>query len=51
MDFIFWSSMAQNAPKLVVVSYDIACQWSCNLRAHCDIYGNQFGLPDPYVGC
>lgn len=28
MDYFFLASLSQNAPTKVVVSYDIACQWS-----------------------
>lgn len=48
MDFSFQSSIGYNAPKLLVVSYDIACQWSRDLRGRCRLY-KEFGLPDPFV--
>lgn len=38
MDYIFISSLAQNAPQCVIVSYDIACQWSKNLHTRVDTY-------------
>ncbi|TDL14398.1 hypothetical protein BD410DRAFT_734138 [Rickenella mellea] len=31
MDYIFWSTMKDDRPHRVVISYDIACQWSVNL--------------------
>ncbi|KAG6871822.1 hypothetical protein C0992_010288, partial [Termitomyces sp. T32_za158] len=40
--------MAQNAPNKLIISYDIACQWSRNLRARCNIYGTSFGLCNPF---
>ncbi|KAF8066722.1 hypothetical protein FPV67DRAFT_1768075 [Lyophyllum atratum] len=43
MDFFFLSSLTQNAPQRVVVSYDIACQWGRNLKSRCKIYP-----PNPY---
>ncbi|KAG6818624.1 hypothetical protein H0H93_003377 [Arthromyces matolae] len=48
MDYFFGSSLTQNTPKIVIVSYDIACQWHRNLRKRFDVYGRSFGLPDPY---
>lgn len=38
MDYIFLSSLTQNAPQHLVVSYDIVCQWIRNLLVRCDIY-------------
>ena len=38
MDYLFVSSLQQNAPTGVVVSYDIACQWSKNLISRCHKY-------------
>ncbi|KAF8867839.1 hypothetical protein BD779DRAFT_1463482 [Infundibulicybe gibba] len=38
MDYIFLSSLKQDSPKRVVVSYDIACQWSVNLARQCSLY-------------
>lgn len=46
MDYMFLSSLNQNAPKQVVVSYDIACQWSVNLRDRVSIYPSIFSLDD-----
>jgi hypothetical protein len=31
MDYIFWSTLKADRPHRVVISYDIACQWSVNL--------------------
>ncbi|KAG6907526.1 hypothetical protein DXG01_008615 [Tephrocybe rancida] len=44
MDYFFLSSMGQNPPRHVVVSYDIACQWGRNLAKRCTIYP-----PNPYT--
>lgn len=41
MDYIFLSSLGQNAPEHILVSYDIVCQWMRNLLLRCSIY------PDP----
>lgn len=38
MDYIFFSSMAQNTPDELVVSYDIACQWSKNIWKRLESY-------------
>lgn len=38
MDYIYLSSLRQNAPRKVVTSYDIVCQWIRNLQERCDIY-------------
>lgn len=38
MDYFFLSSLSQNAPTKLVVSYDIACQWSLNLVKRCEAY-------------
>ncbi|KAF8078862.1 hypothetical protein FPV67DRAFT_1558069 [Lyophyllum atratum] len=38
MDYFFLSSLSQNTPKRVVVSYDIACQWARNLATRCHFY-------------
>jgi len=38
MDYLFLSSLQQNTPRRVVVSYDIACQWSRNIEKRCSIY-------------
>ncbi|KAF8055893.1 hypothetical protein FPV67DRAFT_1679300 [Lyophyllum atratum] len=38
MDYFFLSSLSQNTPNRVVVSYDIACQWARNLAARCAFY-------------
>ncbi|TDL13652.1 hypothetical protein BD410DRAFT_817279 [Rickenella mellea] len=31
MDYIFWSALHGSRPHRIVISYDIACQWSVNL--------------------
>lgn len=38
MDYFVLSSLNQNPPKRVVISYDIACQWSRNLNSRVAIY-------------
>lgn len=38
MDYIFLNRLAQNSPKRIVVSYDIACQWSKKLFERIAIY-------------
>lgn len=38
MDYIFLSSLRQNVPQHLVVSYDIACQWIRHLLDRCAIY-------------
>jgi len=38
MDYVFLSSLKLSAPSRLVLSYDIACQWSRNLQRRCDIY-------------
>ena len=43
MDYFFLSSLRQNCPKRLIVSYDIACQWSKNLS-------KRIGLYDPSLG-
>ncbi|KAG6826212.1 hypothetical protein H0H92_000691 [Tricholoma furcatifolium] len=32
MDYLFWKSLVGSHIKFIFVSYDIACQWSINLR-------------------
>ncbi|KAM6503686.1 hypothetical protein JOM56_000629 [Amanita muscaria] len=43
MDYFFLSSIQQNCPRKLVVSYDIACQWSKNLNARIILYGPSRG--------
>ena len=31
MDYLFFSALNNNPIKAINVSYDIACQWNCNL--------------------
>ena len=39
MDYFFLSSLRTGyLPRRLVVSYDIACQWSRNISKRCDIY-------------
>jgi len=38
VDYVFLSSLNNLSPTRIVVSYDIACQWSQNLEARCQIY-------------
>ena len=41
MDYIFLSSIIQqNTPSDLIVSYDIACQWSKNLQNRVKTYGS-----------
>ncbi|TFK61735.1 hypothetical protein BDN72DRAFT_777906, partial [Pluteus cervinus] len=44
VDYLFISSLAQNAPLRVSSSYDIACQWALNLLARVLMYGPDFDL-------
>ena len=39
MDYFFLSSLQQATPNQLVVSYDIACQWSVRLGERCKLYG------------
>ncbi|KAM6491179.1 hypothetical protein JOM56_013418 [Amanita muscaria] len=43
MDYFFLSSIQQNCPTKLVISYDIACQWSKNLQKRIDLYGPSHG--------
>lgn len=38
MDYFFLSSIQDTVLRRIVVSYDIACQWSCNLLNRCKVY-------------
>lgn len=38
VDYLFFSSLAQNTPSELVVSYDIACQWSKNIWTRLEKY-------------
>lgn len=42
INYLFCSSLAQNAPTNIVVSYDIACQWSRNLWSRLKKYPSIF---------
>lgn len=46
MDYCFFSSMNQNIPAKVVVSYDIGCQWSINLEKRGTTYTTDFSFPE-----
>ena len=41
MDYFFLSSLRQAAATRLVVSYDIACQWSKRLNDRCKLYGTE----------
>ena len=41
MDYFFLSSLRQATPTWLVVSYDIACQWSKRLGERCALYGTE----------
>jgi hypothetical protein len=43
MDYFFLSSIRQNTPSHLVISYDIACQWSKHLPNRVNTYGTEFG--------
>ena len=38
MDYFFLSSLKFNIPRRLVISYDIACQWSRHLQERCRMY-------------
>ena len=38
MDYFLLSILKMNLPQRLVVSYDIACQWSRNINRRCDKY-------------
>ncbi|KAF8871964.1 hypothetical protein BD779DRAFT_1613866 [Infundibulicybe gibba] len=38
MDYFYLSTLQQNTPKKLVVSYDIACQWSRNISRRISVY-------------
>lgn len=44
MDYFFLSSLNQNTPIRLAVSYDIACQWSKNIKSRVDEYPVTFSL-------
>jgi hypothetical protein len=44
MDYFFFSSVARTDLRTLVVSYDIACQWSKNLWKRMASYSDQFQL-------
>lgn len=45
MDFFFLSGLIQHAPTDLVLSYDIACQWSVNLFERIAIYPEHLRPP------
>lgn len=49
MDYLFFSSISQNAPTRLVVSYDIACQWSKNLWTRLENYGQKINYDEDTV--
>lgn len=44
MDYFFLSSLRQNAPKRIFISYDIACQWSKHLDTRSNIYPSNLSI-------
>jgi hypothetical protein len=42
MDYFFLSTLRHNPPYRALISYDIACQWSRNLRKRVAIYSKGF---------
>jgi len=44
MDYFFLSSLRQNAPSNLIVSYNIACQWARNLRKRTGVYPAEHSL-------
>lgn len=42
MDYLFFSSLTRHSSLRVVVSYDIACQWTRNLWQRLNVYGFPF---------
>ena len=40
MDYLYFSSLRNHAPNMVVTSYDIACQWGRKLQARAAAYPN-----------
>ncbi|TDL13603.1 hypothetical protein BD410DRAFT_817291 [Rickenella mellea] len=44
MDYIFWSALHGGRPHRVVISYDIACQWSVNLWSRVEHIPRQLRL-------
>lgn len=44
MDYLFLSSMRQNTPNFIVISYDIACQWSIHLWERMALYKHHFNF-------
>lgn len=44
MDFLFFSTLQGSALEEIIVSYDIACQWSINLWARMERYPSHLHL-------
>lgn len=44
MDFLFFSTLQNSAHEEIIVSYDIACQWSVNLWARMERYPRRLHL-------
>jgi Kyakuja-Dileera-Zisupton transposase len=49
MDYLFWKSLQDSEILMVVVSYDIACQWSKYLRERMDKLDHYFRIFDGRV--
>lgn len=45
MDYLYFSSIRNHSPATLVVSYDIACQWSRNLLRRSDSYPDDLARP------
>lgn len=41
MDYLYFSSIRNHSPSALVVSYDIACQWSRNLLLRSGTYPSE----------
>lgn len=46
MDYLFWKSLQDSEILMLVVSYDIACQWSKYLRERMDKLDHYFWIFD-----
>ncbi|PPQ87021.1 hypothetical protein CVT26_005108, partial [Gymnopilus dilepis] len=44
MDYMFWSSLKGTNLKAIVISYDIACQWSINLKDRMSVIDEYFWI-------
>ncbi|KDQ31598.1 hypothetical protein PLEOSDRAFT_1036768, partial [Pleurotus ostreatus PC15] len=45
MDYLYFSSLRNHSPNVVVTSYDIACQWARNLQARAASYPKELVGP------